>query len=69
MKTVKCFFQVYRPKENPRIKGIGDCTKCQPNPEENKKCLGYQPTTTEPITFFVCRESSQSKKELLSLKK
>lgn len=56
MKTVKCFHQVFRPPPeigSRKIEGFGDCITCQPDPEKNKECRGYQPTTIEPITFFV----------------
>jgi len=67
MKTVKCFYQVFRPPPeigSRKIEGFGDCTTCQPNPEENKKCRGYQPTTIELKTFFVEKKKVLEQKEI-----
>jgi hypothetical protein len=41
-KIKKCFFQIFRPKNNPKIDGVGDCSKCKPDENTNKKCKNYQ---------------------------
>lgn len=49
-----CLHKKFRPKTNhPAIKipGWGNCSECEYNPEENKKCDGYFPITVN--TFEV----------------
>ena len=43
-----CINQFMRPKMYFQKDGVGDCTKCEPNPD-NKYCLQYYPIHIQQI--------------------
>ena len=47
-----CINQVFRPKINVPVKGIGNCMICKQG-ENNKQCKGYSPIT---LTTFNVKE-------------
>lgn len=47
----RCLHQVIRPKRRnlEKIKGVGECTECEYDLEENKKCRLYTPVNFEVV--------------------